>query len=487
MQIKQRKSTEERLVVIGMIMSPGVLSEIAAQWDKSQGGMFRARWGNLIARWCLEHWENHKEAPKKTIQVYFDTWAKKHSKDEATINLVEKLLGSLSEQFEADEEVESINVEYVLKVAAKQFNVVRLQRVIEVVEQLIEIGEVEQADETIHAHTKIQYGIRTNVNFLNEVDSHQNVFEEEERDLFTYPGDLGAFFRGELTRDAFLAFLAPEKRGKTWWMIDMALRAVKSRRRVAFFSVGDLTEVQMLRRMYIAVSGHPWKASTILYPDKFRYIENMGWVNDRVQRVFDQDLSWQISKRSCDRLLKRFVRSKHSYFKLFTAPAGTFSVDDIRGALSRTDDEFWTPDVIMVDYADILCPKRGLSDMRERINNIWMDLRALSQERKALVVTATQANAKSYDAHSLTRNNFAEDKRKFAHVTSMIGINQTPTEKQSGVFRLNQILSREGTLSEYDQVVVGGCLSIGRPAIKSKWDDSRKMAEDDDSVQHTEE
>ncbi len=478
MQIKQRKSTEERLVIIGMIVSPGVLSEIAAQWDKTQGGMFRARWGNLIARWCLEHWENYKEAPKKAIQVYFDTWAKKHSKDEATINLVERLLGSLSEQFEADEEIEPINVEYVLGVAARQFNVVRLQRLMETVEQLIEVGEPEQADEAVKSYSKIKYGLRISVDFLNDTESHQNVFEEEDLDLFSYPGDLGAFFRGELTRDAFLAFLAPEKRGKTWWMIDMALRAVKSRRRVAFFSVGDLTEVQMLQRMYIAVSGHPWKASTIQYPDKFRYVEHEGWVNESVERVYDQNLSWQISKRSCDRLLKRYVRSKNSYFKLFTAPAGTFSVDDIRTSLSRMDDSYWTPDVIIVDYADILCPKRGLSDTRERINNIWMDLRALSQERKALVVTATQANAKSYDAYLLTRNNFAEDKRKFAHVTSMIGINQTPTEKQSGVFRLNQILSRNGTLSEHDQVVVGGCLSIGRPAIKSKWDDSRKIIQE---------
>ena len=57
-------------------------------------------------------------------------------------------------------------------------------------------------------------------------------------------------------------------------------------------------------------------------------------------------------------------------------------------------------------------------------NEIWKNLRALSQSRNCLVLTATQADAKSYEKNVLTMSNYSEDKRKFAHVTAMYGLNQ---------------------------------------------------------------
>ena len=453
-------------------MSRGILGKIAAVWDKKQGGMFRSRLANLLAKWCLEHWEKYKEPPRKSIQVYYDLWAQRHQRDEATITLIERLLSSLSEQFEMEDEAGTLSEDYVLSLAEKQFNAVKLLRTVESVQNLLEMGEVEIANETMEDHRRIAFAGTQGVHLINDRNAIQEAFEESHEDLINYPGALGEFFAGEFVRDAFVSFMAPEKRGKTWWLIDVALQAVKARRRVAFFSAGDLTDMQMRRRIAIAVSGHPRRAKAIQYPLDFEFVEGAGFLAKFAERHYDSDLTWRTAARSFDKLLRRYVRSRDPYFKLLTVPAGTLSVDDMRNHLSKWDESLWTPDVIVVDYADILCPKRGLSDTRERINSTWMDLRALSQERKALVVTATQADAKSYGSYLLTRSNFSDDKRKLAHVTAMIGINQTLVEKKHGIFRLNQILSREGTLTENDQVVVAGCLDIGRPAIKNMWDNS---------------
>jgi hypothetical protein len=96
-------------------------------------------------------------------------------------------------------------------------------------------------------------------------------------------------------------------------------------------------------------------------------------------------------------------------------------------------------------------------------------MRRLSQENHVLVVTATQTDAKSYGVHTLRREHFSEDKRKFSHVTGIVGINQDPQEMELGVFRLNWIALREGSYSESRCCHVAGCLAIANPAIVSAW------------------
>ena len=51
----------------------------------------------------------------------------------------------------------------------------------------------------------------------------------------------------------------------------------------------------------------------------------------------------------------------------------------------------------------------------------------------------------------------------------MIGLNQTPEEKEIGVMRLNWVILREGVFVETKCVYVAGCLAIANPAIRSCW------------------
>jgi len=131
--------------------------------------------------------------------------------------------------------------------------------------------------------------------------------------------------------------------------------------------------------------------------------------------------------------------------------------------------EDWVPDVIIIDYADILLMNGAGLEGRDLINDTWKKLRALSQKFHCLVVTATQADASSYDATIITKKNFSEDKRKIAHVTGMIGLNQSPEEKELGVMRLNWLKVRDEAFSENKCVFVAGCLSIANPAIRSTF------------------
>jgi hypothetical protein len=127
----------------------------------------------------------------------------------------------------------------------------------------------------------------------------------------------------------------------------------------------------------------------------------------------------------------------------------------------------WIPDVIVIDYADILLMNTPGLEGRDLIDSTWKQLRALSQKMHCLVVTATQGDAGAYDAKIITKKNFSGDKRKNAHVTGTIGLNQTTEEKDIGVTRLNWVILRDSPFNETKCVHVAGCLAIANPAVKS--------------------
>ena len=65
--------------------------------------------------------------------------------------------------------------------------------------------------------------------------------------------------------------------------------------------------------------------------------------------------------------------------------------------------------------------------------------------------------------------NIAEDKRKYAHVTAMWGLNQDPKgrEKKLGIMRLNELVVREGIFNIHNEVAILQDLRSGRPFLES--------------------
>ena len=175
-----------------------------------------------------------------------------------------------------------------------------------------------------------------------------------------------------------------------------------------------------------------------------------------------------IARSACDDTLVRLHRryglsQNHSYFLVSVHPTASVRVSDIDAILSRWEIERnFVPDVIIVDYADILAPENSRLQLRDQMNETWASLRRLSQERRCLVLVPTQASAKSYQKSLQTMTEFSEDKRKMAHVTGMLGLNQTEQEKPLGIMRLNWIVLRESPYSVRQCLFVAQCLALGR-------------------------
>jgi hypothetical protein len=186
-------------------------------------------------------------------------------------------------------------------------------------------------------------------------------------------------------------------------------------------------------------------------------------------KTYEKPLSMKEASDAFDVIRKERVKGK-DYLRMLTYPSSTLSVKQIQGIVEQYSKDGWDADVVITDYADILdedAALPGSSDPRHKTNASWSQQRKLSGSRHILYITATQADANSYEKETMTRSNFSNDKRKLAHVTGMFAINQTQVEKDKGVFRLNWVALREGAYSEGQTVAVAGNLSIGRPCITS--------------------
>lgn len=253
----------------------------------------------------------------------------------------------------------------------------------------------------------------------------------------------------------------------SFWLLDVAWRGMLQGRKVAFIEVGDMTQNQIMLRFLTRASRRPLKPRTVKYPVSLVHDPNDTFAEvSHAVREFKRPLPLPKAQAACAAVLKK---GRENLLRLSVYPNNSINLNGIKALLETSIRDGWSPDVIVIDYADLIAPMPGYTESRDQINATWKGLRALSQSLHCCVVTATQAKATSYKAETMDMSDFSEDKRKMAHVTAMFGINQTSPEKKMGLQRLNPIVFREEDTSEEMCVHVAGCLSLANPAVCSTF------------------
>lgn len=464
MQIKKKNSDDERRILIGMIVNTTVLGRMSSKW---QDRMFRSRWANIIAQWCLKYYKKYDKPPMQQIESLYETWAEK-SKDETVVTLVEKFLYSISDEYE--DLKEEINPEYVIDLAGKYLNKVKLERLVEQIEEDIEQGHSDKSIEHVTAFNRVEMGVGAGINVMQDIEVIRQAFAVTAEPIIKYPSKLGEFFANDLLPSCFISFMGKAGVGKSWWLMDIAYRAALQRKRVAYFEVGDMGQTPTMLRLIKRAAGRPLTSGDYEYPLSIdRKPKKKPYIEFESKSV-KGDISWRDAVRNFRRIMKKRIKSKDSYLKLSCHYNSTLSVMGLESILNEWILDGWIPDVVIIDYADILLMEYADKEGRDCINETWKRLRALSQKFHVLLVTATQGDAGSYDKKMIGMGNFSEDRRKIDSVTGMIGINQTDKwEEEVGLYRLNWIKRREAKRWSRRCVHVASCLDIANPCVKSCW------------------
>ncbi len=442
-----------------MVTDQIVCSRIASQWNDE--GLFDSKWANLVGRWCIEHIRKFDRPIGKSIKGVFEEWEQRSGVEKATADGIGRFLEYLSDDWESQGEVAS---DCILDIAGKYFSRVKARKAIDAATDLLDSNRPEEAISIMANIGRVELGAGSLVKPVEEFDIWQQAFDPERRaPIVHYSDGLGKFFGDVLARDTLIAFMAPDKVGKSFWLLDIAFRALKGRRRVAYFEAGDLLQDEVLLRLGSRSAYRPVRSGKIHVPIS---LDKDSFEVEYDDRIFKDGLSSREAFRSFSKLCRG-----RDCFRLSCHPNSTVSVEQIHSILMDWNREGWIADVVVIDYADILAPPYGSRDVLDSVDETWKRLRRLSQEFHCLVVTASQSNAAAYTDKSsiLSRKHFSGRKTKLAHVNGMIGINYNEDDKKKGIMRLNWVVRRNARYSEKKTVAVAGCLAVAAPSIISVY------------------
>jgi len=457
MKSRRYTGSDARLVLTGIITDHAVCSRIASQWD---GELFESPDANLITGWCVKYLKSYGEPPNGKIGDLFREWAEGKNVTEARVATIERMLRQSARLAEREEPPTS---DYILDRAGKFFSKARLRRCWEEAEALLDRNDVEGAYGVFTRVQKVELGTGSLIRLHDDYGAWRDALDESrESPLLGYSGPLQEFLGEMTTRENFLAFMGPDKSYKSFMILDTAFRALRAKRRVAFFEVGDMSQHQVMRRMAARFSKRPINPIMYRVPQSLFITKEGIEIDWKTKRETER-----LSPQQCFKAVRRACRNK-DVFRLTCHPNSSIDIYGIESILKDWARDGWVADVVLIDYADILAPPPGIREVNEQIDATWKAMRRISQEFHCLLMTATQSNAAAYrrKGKALGKEHFSGRKTKLAHVTGMLGLSTSQELRKNQVIGMNWVARRDGKYDENHIFKVAGCLDIANPLMK---------------------
>tara|TARA_Y100000401_G_scaffold48207_1_gene37433 strand:- start:1166 stop:2527 length:1362 start_codon:yes stop_codon:yes gene_type:complete len=125
-------------------------------------------------------------------------------------------------------------------------------------------------------------------------------------------------------------------------------------------------------------------------------------------------------------------------------PTKTASCNTLRTHLEKLKKRNQRVDMIIVDYADLLRPSTNFREKRDELGSIYEDLRAIAQEHKCPIWTASQTNRTGLNAEVVTMESISEAFNKCFVADFICSISRTIKDKNANTARLFIAKNRNG-------------------------------------------
>jgi len=125
-------------------------------------------------------------------------------------------------------------------------------------------------------------------------------------------------------------------------------------------------------------------------------------------------------------------------------PTKTASTQTVRNHLEKLRMRSIEPDMIIVDYGDLLRPVRYLKEKRNELESIYEELRAIASEYKCPVWTASQTNRSGLNAEVITMESISEAFNKCFVADFIFSISRTIEDKTTNGGRIFIAKNRNG-------------------------------------------
>lgn len=494
-------SDVEKQLVTGIIVSDRICGELhrILKLDYLQ-----LDYAKIITKWVFDYYNKYKIAPYENIQNIFNI--EKANLKEAELELISTFLFKLSEKLKQNEEFnEEYLLDKILQYVKERSLMVTSQRIID----YVSAGKPDEAEKELQEYKRVARSLGKFINpFEKEyvsivIDNYTKPVEERPEYLFRVPGQLGELL-GHFESSWLVAFQGPMKRGKTWWLQELTLQAIFEHLKVAFFSL-EMNSYGITKRFYQIIT-NAGDQPEYLYPIFDCYKNQSGscklskrkGIGSIIQEKGDipqfknfpghivctecrgttlfNPTQWyvKIDKKTVFnsnniKTVEGFAGMYGNKLRIKSYPAYSANIANIKNDLDNLElIEDFIPNVIVIDYADILSAENAHLEGRDKHDETWKMLKNLASSRNCLVLTATQSNRATLEKKNVKASDVSEDIRKVAHVDAMFSLNQTPVEKKAGVMRVGVVAHRWKDFHELDHVMVLQQMATGQVMLDSE-------------------
>lgn len=239
---------------------------------------------------------------------------------------------------------------------------------------------------------KDQFEERYSENFRNTVTTGWECIDDLLQGGLA-PGELGII-------------IAPAGAGKSWVLSALGANALIAGKTVVHYTL-ELNKIYTARRYDSIITGLN-NSNLLLHKDK---------VEDKVKNL------------KGTLIVEQFA-------------AKTASILTMKSHIDRCIGQSNTPDLIIVDYADLL--KGHNKELRFELKQIYEGLRSLSAEYNCPIWTASQTNRSSLDSEIIEADKISEDYSKIAIGDFIMSLSRRAEDKVLGIGRFHVIKNRFG-------------------------------------------
>ncbi len=481
----------EKRLLISLITDTGFCHEILPILDKEY---LSNDYSRQIHRWVASHFEEFGKAPGKAmLDIY-------HNKGAGIKEETRDVIGTVLEHLSSMETIP--DTDHSIKLAKDYLSSKLIELTARTAQEHIDRGHLTDAQDMMSNYVGIKEldgGVENNWTDAELTASSLNKMfypADAEDVLLTFPGKKGEFM-GPLEKGWLVSYLAPMKRGKTFMLADDAMWAARMRINTLFVSL-EMSDADMNRRAVSTLTGmanvppgnrmipifdclknQVGGCGNPLRPKNNRAIEGID--GDNPEKIDYMGLyrkhprhnvcticrgtkdfqltTWMSTdtflngdktpeastigsilnrKKSIDPLISPFLRTK-------VFPTDSATLDTLSGHMNHlAKTENWVPQLLVLDYADLLKAKGHHNDLRHSLGEIWNGLKGLAQERDMLIITASQTNRGGMRKGHIDSDDAAEHIGKISISDLIIGINRTKEEKLRGICRLAFLDGRHG-------------------------------------------
>jgi len=214
--------------------------------------------------------------------------------------------------------------------------------------------------------------------------------------------------KGGLGKSELGVVIAPTGAGKSMVLVHLGAEALKAGKTVVHYTM-ELADVVVGNRYDSCISRVPLAD---LFSNK--------------RKVFDeiQDVEGQL-------IIKEY-------------PTKSASTETIKNHIERLKKKGIEPDMIIVDYADLLRPVKATKEKRHDLENTYEELRAIAQIYKCPLWTASQTNRSGLNAEIITMEAISEAFNKCFVADFIFSLSRTVQDKQANKGRIFVAKNRNG-------------------------------------------